>query len=137
MCSKNHIHMYASWDMKCDRHQFLPFFAILTPKIKIWKKCKKKTWRYYPFTHVCHKWRSYEVWFLRYKARQTEFLSCWAIFCPWLTLLATQKNQNFEKMKNPPRRYHHFTHVPKIIIRWCKIPEILCKRDRQMGRWKK
>ena len=32
---------------------FRPFFCtfapLLTPKIKIWKKCKKNTWRYHPF----------------------------------------------------------------------------------------
>ena len=39
--------MYAYSDMECDRHNFLSFLAIfcsftpiLTPKIKIWKKCK-------------------------------------------------------------------------------------------------
>ena len=69
---------------------FGPFFAILTLKIKIWKKCKQKTWRYYPFTHVYHKWRSYEVWFLRYKARQIEFFVMLGHFLP-LILLATQK----------------------------------------------
>ena len=48
MCTKNHDHiMYASWDMECDRHNchfepFFPFFAPLMPKIKIWKKRKKK-----------------------------------------------------------------------------------------------
>ena len=51
---------------------FCPFTPLLAPKIKIWKKCKKSH-RYYPFKHVYHKWRSYDVWFLRYKARRTEF----------------------------------------------------------------
>ena len=57
MCTKNHNHtMYAFWDMKYDRHNFSPYFTLLPhycpifypftpllpPKIKIWKKCKKK-----------------------------------------------------------------------------------------------
>ena len=40
--------MYAPWDMECGRHDvlsfcviFSPFFPLLTPKIKIWKKCKR------------------------------------------------------------------------------------------------
>ena len=40
--------MYAYSDMECDRHYFLlfevifcSFTTLLTPKIKIWKKCKK------------------------------------------------------------------------------------------------
>ena len=53
--TKNHDHMiYASKDMECDRHIFLSFWAIFCPftplltlKIKIWKKFRKKR-RYYP-----------------------------------------------------------------------------------------
>ena len=76
-------------------HNFLSFWAILFPfvslktlKIEIWKNIKK-TWRYYPFTHVYHKWRSYDVSFLKYKAWERVFLSFWTIFCT-LTL-TTQK----------------------------------------------
>ena len=51
LCNKKYDHMmYAYLDMEClQRHIFLSFQAIfcffvplLTPKIKIWKKCKKK-----------------------------------------------------------------------------------------------
>ena len=90
MCTKNHNYMHASWDMEYDRHNFLSFRAIfcpftpqLTPKIKIWNKCKKP-WRYYPITHVYHKWRSYDVWFIRYKTRQS-FLSFWKFCALWLS----------------------------------------------------
>ena len=90
MCIKNHDHMYASWDIECNRHNFLlfcvtfcPFTPLLTPKIKIWKKCKKNPpWRYYPFPHVYHKWTSYDVWFLRYKARWIEFFVTLGHFLP-------------------------------------------------------
>ena len=49
MCTKTHYHMmYASWDIEYNRHNFLlfwaifcPFIPLLTPKIKIWNKCKK------------------------------------------------------------------------------------------------
>ena len=59
-------------------------------------------WRYYHFTHVYHKWKSYDVWFLRYGA-------WWAEFCVILDHFLhfyppnNPKNQNFEKMKKPPR----------------------------------
>ena len=107
MCTKKHNHMmYVSWDMEYERHFFLSFWAIFCPftplltlKIKIWNKCKK-TSRYYPIKHVYHKWRSYNVWFLRYKKRQS-FLSFWAIFCP-LTLLTTWKIKVLKKMKKTP-----------------------------------
>ena len=35
-------------------------------------KIDKNTWRYHHFTHLHHKWLSYDVWFPRYGARQTE-----------------------------------------------------------------
>ena len=47
--------------------------------------------------HVCHKWWSYDVWFLRYGARQI-FLSFWTIFCPF-TLLRTRKIKPLKKWK--------------------------------------
>ena len=72
ICTKNQDHnMYASWDVECGRHNFLLFCAIFCPftlltiqKIKI---LKKNAWRYYPFIHMYHKWRSCDVWLLRYK----------------------------------------------------------------------
>ena len=75
---------------------FGPFLALssqlLTPKIKIWKNVKK-TWRCYAFTHVYHKWRSYDVWFLRYKAEFFVILGHFLPFDP----PNSPKNQNFEK----------------------------------------
>ena len=49
LCNKKHNHMmYAYSDMECDdiifcyfRLFFCSFTPLLTPKIKIWKKCKK------------------------------------------------------------------------------------------------
>ena len=44
LCTKIHDHMmYASWDLECDRHNFLSFrviFCLFTPLLtsKIWKK---------------------------------------------------------------------------------------------------
>ena len=49
---------------------------LMNPKNKILKnlkKWRKKKWRYYPFPHVHHKKRSYNTWFLKYKAQWTEF----------------------------------------------------------------
>ena len=79
----------------------------MTPKIKIWKKCKN-TWRYYPFTHVYHKSRSYDVWFLRHKVQRTEFFVILGYFYPF-TSLTSQKIKIFKKWKNF-WRYYHFKH---------------------------
>ena len=93
------FYTYASWDMECDGHNFLSFWAMLcsfNPVLKIiwWYKTRRtefffailgnfltfltspkikilKKWRYY-FTHVYHKLRSYDVWFLRYEKKHLE-----------------------------------------------------------------
>ena len=74
-----------------------PFFALLphywTRKLKFGKNVKN-TLKYYSFTHVYPKWRSYNVSFLRYKMQST------------LTLLNTRKMKILKKMKKNAWRYH-------------------------------
>ena len=53
---------------------YLPFYLPEQPrKTKFWYK-EKNAWRYYHFTHVHHKWWSYDVWFQRHEVQQ-NFLS--------------------------------------------------------------
>ena len=139
MYTKNHNMMYSSWDMEYKRPNFLSFWAIfcpftplLTPKLKILDL--KKSWRY-PITHVYHKWRWYDVWFLRCKARQTEFfLSFWVIFCP-LTFLTTWKIKILKKWKKTNTHTHtlqkilpFYICIPEIMITWFMVPEIWSAR---------
>ena len=89
---------------------FGQFFALPTPpittrKIKILKKWKKNSRRYYHFKHMYHQSKSYDVWFLRYRARQTEFFLILGHFLPFYTPSPPPNNpetQNFEKMKKAP-----------------------------------
>ena len=98
MCTINEDHMkYGSWGKRCNTQSFFchfgPFFALLPhywPQKLKFEKTTQSAKRHYPFTHVCHKWRSYDVWSLRYKAWQTKFFFILGLFCP-LTLLKTQK----------------------------------------------
>ena len=59
MCTKNHNHMmYASWDMECDRRNFLSFWAIFCPftpqtNQKMKNKKMKKTPGDIIFLHMC------------------------------------------------------------------------------------
>ena len=100
MCTNNHDHMmYAPWDMECNRHHFLslwvifcPFTPLLTPKIKIWKKCKQ-IWRYCPFKHMMY--GSWE------KIHDGHFFVILDHFLPF-DPPNNPKNQNFEKMKKMP-----------------------------------
>ena len=127
---KRNIMMYASWDMESGRHNFLSFWAIFCPitpiltlKINIWKKLKS-AWKYYPFTRVQLKWRSCDVWFLRYKAGWTVFF---VILCHFLLFDPPNnpKNQSFEKMKKKKHlEISFYACIPQMII-WCMVPEIL------------
>ena len=87
----NHM-MYPSWDAECNRHNFLPLWAIfcLFTPLKTWKiKILKKwnAWRYYHFTHVYHKWKSCDVWFLRYAAIEK-------MFCHFVSFFPTNNTKN-------------------------------------------
>ena len=63
------------------------------------KKIKKNTWIYHYFTLVYQKPQSYEVWFLRYRARQTEFFVILGHFLPFYPAPPNNlENRNFEKM---------------------------------------
>ena len=76
---------HSSWDIECDRlklvimNHFCPFTLPLpkTQKIRIFKKWKKKWWRYH-HSQVYQKPQSYEVKFLRYGVKQKEFCIIWA-----------------------------------------------------------
>ena len=64
---------------------FLPFTPPPPPhkcrKSKFWKH-EKHSWRYH-FTHAYQKSKSYDVWFLRYGARETEFFLILDHFLPF------------------------------------------------------
>ena len=101
------------------------FCSLLTPKLKFGKNVKN-TWRYYPFTHVYHKSRSYDVWFLRYKVQRTEFFVILGHFCH-LTLLTTQKIKILKRLKKR-LEISFYTCVLQMII-WCMVPEISSTTD--------
>ena len=114
MCTKSQDHiMHASWDMECDRHFFsfwvifCPFTPLTTLNTKIWKSVKS-TWRYYPFTHVCHKSRSNDGWLLRYKAQRTEFFVILGHFLPFDP---PNNPKKFKFWKKKAWRYYHSTLV--------------------------
>ena len=89
---------------------------------------KKNTWRYYCFTHLHHKWQSYDIWFLRYGARHTVFFvildrlmyvsvryEAWQkeFFVIWDCSLHfypsnNLENKNFEKLKKNAWKFYHF-----------------------------
>ena len=61
------------------------------------------------YIHVYHKWRSYDIWFLKYKVWQTEIFVILGYFLPFQPP-DNLENQNFKIEKNT-WRYCHFTHL--------------------------
>ena len=62
---------------------------------------KKNCYQYYHFTHVYQNPQLYEVQFLRYRVRQTEFFVILGHFLHFY-LPNNPENQNFEKIKQTP-----------------------------------
>ena len=101
---------------------FLSFWAIfcfstllMTQKIKTWEKKKKKKTPEDIILYVYHKWRSYDVWFLKYKVWWTEFSTVLAIFCPF-TPLTTQKVKILKKWKKHLEILSFHNCVPQMTI---------------------
>ena len=106
--NSDHI-KYGSWDIRHFRENFLSLWAIFCP-LEEKKKKENNSWRYDHFTHVYRQWKSYNVWFLKYGLRRTEFFSFWTIICPFMP---PSPHQNFEKMKKKPLKISSlYTSVP-------------------------
>ena len=117
MCTINEDHMiYGSCNIGCDRQNF---FVILghflhfqppdNPENQNFK-IEKNTWRYH-FTHLQHKWQSYDVWHLRYGVWQTEFFVILDRFSPFY-FPNNPKNQHFEKKLKSHLEISFYTGVP-------------------------
>ena len=107
-----HIHVchkwtsYDIWFLKC-KVWLTEIFVILCHFLPVQppdnleyqnSKIEKSTWRYYHFTHLHHKWQSYDVWFLRYGVWRTKIFVIFDHFLPFYPL-NNLKNENFKKMK--------------------------------------
>ena len=110
LCNKKHNQiMYAYSDMDCNRHFFVilgfffcSFTLLLTPEIK-WKINWKKKWKTpgdISLWHMCTINQNHMM-----HGSKDKVFCYFAIFWP-LTLLITQKNQNFEKIKKRLEIYH-------------------------------
>ena len=95
--------IYSSWDIEQNVLKlvilglFLSFYPLKSQKIKIFKN-EKICRRYHHFIHVYQKSQSYDVWFLRYGVRQTEFFVIMDHFFPF-TPQWTQKIKILKKWK--------------------------------------
>ena len=127
LCTTNDNHMmYGSWDMKHDRQNFFSFWAIFcpfyptnNPKNQNFGKMKKK--KHFGISSfntsvpkimiICY--TVPDIW-------PVTDVICIFHFGLFFTLLPPNSpaNQNLKKRKKNTRWYHHFRHVPKIMITW-------------------
>ena len=121
--------MYAYLDIECIKYSFCHFRPLPALLAHYWpQKSKfgnvKNSRRYYPFTHVHHKSRSYDVWFLRYKVQRTKFFVILGHFLPF-----DPPNPNNCQILS------FYTCVPQTTITWCMVPEISSTTDNFLSFW--
>ena len=91
--------LYGSWDIKCQGHRFLSFWAIFNPQNQNFEKTKKCLGILSLYTCVPQMTiMMYDFWYIKHYRQ--NFLSFWAIFCPF-TPLTIQKIKILKKWKNP------------------------------------
>ena len=107
--------IYGSWNIRCDRQEFLtlwatfcPFSPLTTWKIKI-LTLKKNTWSYYHFTHLHHKWQSYMYGSWDMECNRHSFLSFWTIFGHF-TPLWTKKIKTFKNIEKQLKVLSFYKH---------------------------
>ena len=128
--------MYSSWDMVCDRCNcyfsfwaiFCPFTPLTAQKIKTLKK-----WKMYleisPFylraPKIMIRWCTVpDIWCVT----DVTIFHFGPIFA-LLTPSQPQKAKLWKKWKNQLEISSFYISVPKIMIRWCTVPQIWCTTD--------
>ena len=106
---------------------FLHFYPPNSPKNKNLKKIKKQPGDI--ILHMCAKnydQMMYSSWDM--VRDRCNYFSFWTIFCPF-TPLTAQKIKILRKWKKHLEISSFYISIPKIMIRWCTVPEICCATD--------
>ena len=106
---------------------FFPFTPQTAWKIKIFWKRKKNleiSSLYVCVPKIMFRWHTVpEIWCMTDVIVTSHF----GLFFPLLyTLLKLKKSKFSKNEKKNTWRYHNFICVPKIMIRWCMVPEMWC-----------
>ena len=92
----------------CATDNFLSYWLTFLPfDPTLWKKCKK-TWTYYPSYTRVPKWRSYDVWLLKYKGTTDSLLTFFALL-PKKSIFKKNEKKRLEILS-------FYTSVSKIMI---------------------
>ena len=128
--------MYGCWDMEVQQTEFflilkhfLPFYPLKNPENQNFEKMKKMPGDII-ISHKCtinDNNIMYDSWDMKHNRQ--NFLSFWAIFCPF-TLLTSQKIKILKRWKNHWEIPSFYTSVPKNHDHICyTVPEIWCVMD--------
>ena len=109
--------------------KFLAIYCLNTWKIKILKKWKKHLKILSFYISVTKIITIYCSWYM-VRDWCNCYFSFWAIFCPF-----TAQKKIFKKMKKLLEMSPFYTSVPKIMIRWCTVPEKWYATDGQTDGW--
>ena len=109
---------------------FLPFYPLTCPKNEHFKM--KKMPGDIIILHKCTKNHDHTLYYSwdMVRDRCNCYFSFWAIFCPF-TYLRVQKIKISKKWKKRLEISSFYTCISKIMIWWCKVPEIWCATDGQ------
>ena len=143
-CTINDDHMInGSWDINSNRQIFLTSWAIFCPftpltarKMKIPKKRNKHLEISSFYTSVpkimiiC--FTVPEIWHMTHVTFIFHFGLFFALLPP-----NSPKNENIKKWKKYLELSSFYKCSPKIMIRWCMVPEIWCETDGWTDEWKK
>ena len=116
---------------------FLPFTPLTAQKMKISKKWKKNLEMSSFYTIVP---KMMIIWYTIPKIWHVTDVMLFLILGYFLHFypLTCPKNENFKKMKKKHLEISAlYTCVPKIMIKWCIVPEKWCVMDRRSDRRKK
>ena len=119
--------MYSSWDIECDRHNFLSSWAIFCPLIQSKFRKNKKTSGDIIILHKCiindmvpEIWNA-AVFFVILG----HFLPFFTIFCHFFPT-TNRKNKILKEWKKCLGTSSFYTSVTKIMIICYTVPEIWC-----------
>ena len=124
---------YGVWQTFCHFGPFFALYPTIDPNKKNLEKCKKTF--SLCITQVYYEWRSYHIWFLRYKAQQRDFFVILGHFLPF-DAPNNSRNQTFENNEEKKKKKKMInleilsfdTCVPQMI--WCMVPGIWSTTDR-------
>ena len=121
--------IYGSWNIRCNGQKFLLFRAIFCPfsPLTTWKiKTLKKTPGDITILHIFTTNDSHMIYGSWDMARdKCNYFLFWAIFCHF-TPTTSRKIKILKKWKKHLEIPSFYICIPKIMIRWCALPEIWC-----------